>query len=94
MEISPKRLSDQAPKISIFWYNIANNISGDCILSKNKKMINKNKVPLENNLELERIDSETIDKKGYDFVPRSVHALSIQEQKLKTNEIEEITKDK
>ncbi len=63
-------------------------------LNKNNKQTEESKVSLEYNLELERKNSKTIDKKGYDFVPRSVHALSLDEQKIKTREIEDITKNK
>ena len=35
---------------------------------------------------------KTIEKYGYDFVPRSNHWLSVDEQKIKVNEIEEKTK--
>lgn len=55
-------------------------------------MKSKNKVSYEYNLEIERKDKESIDEKGYDFVPRSVHALNIDEQKIKIREIEEKTK--
>lgn len=61
-------------------------------MSKNKdEKINKSKVSLEYNLELERKDSKDILKKGYDYIPRSVHAVSLDEQKIKVREIEEKT---
>ena len=53
---------------------------------------NKGKVSLEYNLEIEEKDEKAIEKYGYDFVPRSNHWLSVDEQKIKVDEIEEKTK--
>lgn len=57
-----------------------------------KDSINKNKVDLQYNLGIEREDSKNIKKKGYDFVPRFNHWLSMDEQKIKVEEIEKKTK--
>ena len=59
---------------------------------KEKKFKNKNKVDLSYNLELERKDSKDVNKKQYDFIPRSAHLTGIDEQKIKVREIEEKTK--
>lgn len=56
-------------------------------------MRDKDKVSLKYNLELERKDAKNTKKKGYDFVPRSNHWTSIDEQKIKVREIEEKTKE-
>ena len=73
-----------------FLYNIMvisnNNYRGD-------QMREKDKVSLKYNLELERKDAKNTKKKGYDFVPRSNHWTSIDEQKIKVREIEEKTKE-
>lgn len=69
-----------------------NNIYGDYMDKNIEKIPSKDKVSLKYNLELERKDSKTIDEKGYDFVPRSVHALNLDEQKIKVREIEDKTK--
>lgn len=61
-------------------------------MKRKKEELSKNKVSLKYNLELERKDEKFIKDKEYDFVPRSVHALNIDEQKIKTREIEEKTK--
>lgn len=57
-----------------------------------KKISSKDKVSLEYNLELERKDEHNTKKKGYDFVPRSYHWTSVDEQKIKVKEIEDKTK--
>lgn len=49
------------------------------------------KVSLRYNLEIERADAKDLKDSGYDFVPRSHHWTSIQEQKVKVQEIEDIT---
>lgn len=51
----------------------------------------KNKISLAYNLELERKDLNNAKKKGYDFISRSHHYTSIDEQKIKVREIEEKT---
>lgn len=56
-------------------------------------MDNKDKISLKYNLELERKDVKNTKKKGYDFVPRSYHWTSIDEQKIKVREIEDKTRD-
>ena len=63
-------------------------------MSKNRgeKIEKKDKVDLSYNLELERKDKNNIDKKGYDFIPRSTHLTGIDEQKIKVREIEDKTK--
>ena len=53
---------------------------------------NKDKVEIKYNLELERKDSSQLKKQGYDFVPRIDHWTSIDEQKIKVEEIEKKTK--
>ncbi|MEG2310690.1 MAG: hypothetical protein RSB76_01725 [Clostridia bacterium] len=53
----------------------------------------ENKSNIEYNLQLEKVDKD-LAKKGYDFIPRSAHLVSIEEQKIKVDEIENITKDK
>lgn len=53
---------------------------------------NNEKISLEYNLDIEKKYDKTIEKYGYDFVPRSNHWLSVDEQKAKVNEIEEKTK--
>lgn len=63
-------------------------ILGDYMCHRKKK----GKVSLEYNLELERQNEQDIKKKGYDFVPRQYHWTSIEEQKIKVEEIEEKTK--
>ena len=55
-------------------------------------MFKKNKVEIKYNLELERKDSSQLKKQGYDFVPRIDHWTSIDEQKIKVEEIEKKTK--
>jgi len=52
----------------------------------------KDKVDLSQNLNLERIDTKKAKKQGYDFVPRFNHWMSIDEQKIKVEEIEKKTK--
>lgn len=52
----------------------------------------KDKVEFKYNLELERKDSKELKKQGYDFVPRIEHWTSIDEQKIKVEEIEKKTK--
>ena len=64
---------------------------GDFMCHRKKK--GKSKVSLAYNLELERQNEHDIKKKGYDFVPRQYHWTSIEEQKLKVEEIEEKTKE-
>lgn len=53
----------------------------------------KDKVDMSYNLEIERKNAEDLEDSGYDFVPRSNHWLSSDEQKIKTREIEEKTKE-
>lgn len=53
----------------------------------------KKKVSLKYNLELGQMEEELIKSSEYDFVPRFNHWLSLDEQKLKTKEIEDITKE-
>ncbi len=52
------------------------------------------KVDLSYLLELERKDKKDIMKKGYDEIPRQFHWTSIDEQKLKVDEIEKKTDEK
>ncbi len=52
------------------------------------------KVDLSYLLELERKDKKDIMKKGYDEIPRQFHWTSIDEQKLKVDEIEKKTDGK
>ncbi len=52
----------------------------------------KNKVDLGYNLELERGDLKDLKKKDYDFIPRFNHLVSLDEQKIKVEEIENKTK--
>lgn len=59
---------------------------------KENNDILKNKVELDYDLDIERQDAKTMKKKGYDFVPRFNHWLSIDEQKIKVEEIEKKTK--
>ena len=59
-------------------------------MDKNKR--NNDKVSLGPNLELERKDGKAANKQGYDFVPKLDHWTSIDEQKLKVEEIEKKTK--
>ena len=58
-------------------------------MCKNEK--SKNKVDIKDNLETERLDVAKY-KQGFDFVPRIDHWTSIDEQKLKVEEIEKKTK--
>ncbi len=60
--------------------------------NKNINKSSKEKVGLEYNLEVERKDKENLKRSGYDFVPRFNEWLSIDEQKIKTREIEDKTK--
>lgn len=60
-------------------------------IKENTKKDNE-KISLEYNLDIEKKYDKTIEKSGYDFVPRSNHWLSVDEQKIKVNEIEEKTK--
>lgn len=57
---------------------------------KNKKT--KNKVDLSYNLELERKNKENKSSNSYDFVVREYQWTNIDEQKIKTREIEDKTK--
>lgn len=59
-------------------------------MDKNKEL-SKDKISLEYNLDIEREDAKNIRKKGYDFVPRFNHWVSIDEQKIKVEEIEKKT---
>lgn len=61
-------------------------------IDKNNENKSKDKVSLEYNLEVEREDVKTAKKQGYDFVPRFNHWLSMDEQKIKVEEIEKKTK--
>lgn len=61
-------------------------------MEKNNKRSKSKKVDIGKNLELERKDSKELKKQGYDFVPRFNHWLSLDEQKIKVEEIEKKTK--
>lgn len=52
----------------------------------------KNKVDLSYNLEIERKDKNDKSKDCYDFVVREYQWTNIDEQKIKTKEIEDKTK--
>lgn len=52
----------------------------------------KQKVDISLDLELERKESRKMKSQGYDFVPRIDHWTSIDEQKIKVEEIEKKTK--
>lgn len=58
----------------------------------NRKSKHKEKVDIASNLELERKEKIDMEKQGYDFVPRIDHWTSIDEQKIKVEEIEKKTK--
>ena len=58
----------------------------------NRKNKDKEKVDIASNLELERKEKNDMEKQGYDFVPRIDHWTSIDEQKIKVEEIEKKTK--
>lgn len=60
-------------------------------LGDNMKKLKKDdgKVSLRYTLSVDRQDDTVF--KGYDFVPRDNHWLSLEEQKIKTREIEENT---
>lgn len=60
--------------------------------SSNSK--DKRKVDLNYNLELGKVEEDLIEDSEYDFIPRFNHWLSLDEQKIKTSEIEKITKEK
>lgn len=62
--------------------------------NKNMKYKENDKVSLEPDLELERKMATRQGDSGYDFVVRTHHWTSPDEQKIKTQEIEEKTKDK
>ncbi len=57
-----------------------------------KNLKSKDKVDLKYNLELERKDKNDKSNKGYDFVVREYEWTNIDEQKIKTREIEDKTK--
>ena len=57
-------------------------------MKKEKKI---NNLSISNDLEIERKDKKNLKNSGYDFVPRLDHWTSIDEQKIKVNEIENIT---
>ncbi len=57
-----------------------------------KEKNSKQKVDISSNLELERKESKEMKRQGYDFVPRIDHWTSIEEQKIKVEEIEKKTK--
>lgn len=59
--------------------------------SKNKNE-DKDQVAIDNILELERKERKDMERQGYDFVPRIDHWTSLDEQKLKVEEIEKKTK--
>ncbi|MEG0873269.1 MAG: hypothetical protein RSE00_04985 [Clostridia bacterium] len=50
----------------------------------------KDKISLEYSLEQERVDKQNLKDSGYDFVPRQNHWTSIEEQKIKVEEIEKV----
>ena len=52
------------------------------------------KVDITKDLKLEKIQKKEVNSDDYNFVASSNHWLSIDEQKLKTKEIEEITDKK
>ncbi len=60
-------------------------------MDKNDKNKSKDKVSLEYNLDIEKQDTKTAKKQGYDFVPRFNHWVNIDEQKIKVEEIEKKT---
>lgn len=51
---------------------------------------NKNDI-FENNLQIELKNREDIEKYGYDFIPRTYQWTDIDEQKINTKKIENIT---
>ena len=57
-----------------------------------KKIYNKDKVDLGDDLEIAKIDKKYLKNSGYDFVPRLDHWTNIDEQKIKVKEIEDKTK--
>lgn len=68
-------------------------------MNKNQKNIenrmkNTNSNNIANDLEIERKNKKSLRKSGYDFVPRIDHWTSIDEQKIKADEIEKITDEK
>ena len=52
------------------------------------------KVDITKNLKLEKLKQNEINNNDYNFVGSSNHWLSIEEQKIKTKEIEEVTNKK
>lgn len=54
--------------------------------------LNKNKIDIGYNLEIERKDYKNLKNSGYDFVPRLDSWTNIDEQKIKAKEIENKTK--
>ncbi len=60
-------------------------------MRKNDKNKSKDKVSLAYNLDIEKQDTKTAKKQGYDFVPRFNQWVNIDEQKIKVEEIEKKT---
>ncbi len=60
------------------------------------KKDNRNKInnEFEHNLQIELKNREEVEKYGYDFVPRTYHWTDIDEQKINTDKIENITDNK
>ncbi|MEG2348375.1 MAG: hypothetical protein RSB67_01855 [Clostridia bacterium] len=65
-------------------------------MSKFSKKYNniKEKVSLDYNLEIGRLDEKLSKDSEYEFIPEFNHWLSSDEQKIKTDELEKITKEK
>lgn len=57
------------------------------------KIENKNN-KFESNLQIELKNRKDIEEYGYDFVPRAYHWTDIDEQKINTKKIEDITRKK